>query len=139
MAISLILALGVFGAVVYGFRRWPGSKKITQRAKMIEVLNQHHLGPKKSLAIIRVAGETVLVGITDQNITLLKNLSLLDDDVPAEAKEARFILKNEEAGKFQKTLSSKVSARPESREEDFSMQGLKEFIGDRLKNMKELS
>jgi flagellar protein FliO/FliZ len=103
---------------------------------MIEVLNQHHLGPKRSIAVIRVAGEAVLIGVTDHNITLLKTLSLLDDDVPEETREATFALKNDEAYKFEKTLSKK--AAPTTREDEFSMQGLKEIIGDRLKNMKEL-
>jgi flagellar biosynthetic protein FliO len=136
MILSLALVLSVFGGLIFAYRKWPGSKKIAQRAKMIEVLNQHHLGPKRSIAVIRVAGEAVLIGVTDHNITLLKTLSLLDDDVPEETREATFALKNDEAYKFEKTLSKK--AAPTTREDEFSMQGLKEIIGDRLKNMKEL-
>ena len=137
MVMSLAIALSIFGGIVYAYRKWPGSKKIAQRAKMIEVLNQHHLGPKRSLAVIRVAGEAVLIGITDHNINILKTLSLLDDEMPAETREAHFALKNDEAYKFEKTLGAKTS-QPQPREDEFSMQGLKSLIGDRLKNMKEL-
>jgi len=135
---SLAIVLVIFGGGVLAYRRWPGSKKIAQRAKMIEILNQQYLGPKKSLAVIRVAGEAVLIGVTDTNITLLKTLSLLDDDVPSETQEARFVLKSNDTQKFQNTLGKKVTAENKSREDEFSMQGLKEIIGDRLKNMREI-
>jgi flagellar protein FliO/FliZ len=138
MFISLFIVLVIFGGAFVAYRRWPGSKKIAQRAKMIEVLTQQYLGPKRSLAVIRVAGEAVLIGVTDTNITLLKTLSLLDDDVPTETKDARFVLKNNENQKFQNTLGKKVKAETTSREDEFSMQGLKEIIGDRLKNMREI-
>jgi flagellar protein FliO/FliZ len=136
MALSLAIALSVFGGLAFAYKKWPGAKKVIGRAKMIEVLNQHHLGPKKSIAVIRVAGEAVLIGVTDNSITLLKNLSLLDDDLPQETREATFALKNDEAYKFEKTLGAKAQAP--NREDEFSMQGLKAIIGDRLKNMKEL-
>jgi flagellar protein FliO/FliZ len=136
MLLSLAITLSVFGGLAFAYKKWPGAKKTIGRAKMIEVLNQHHLGPKKSIAVIRVAGEAVLIGVTDNSITLLKNLSLLDDDVPQETKEATFALKNDEAYKFEKTLGAKTQAP--IREDEFSMQGLKAIIGDRLKNMKEI-
>lgn len=47
----------------------------------IKILDQHYLGPKKSLAIVNVSGESILIGITDQNINLIKSLSLIDDEV----------------------------------------------------------
>jgi len=171
---SLALVLVLFGGSLYGFRRWPGSKKISNRARMIEVLSQHHLGPKKSLAVVRVAGEACLVGITDNNISILKTLSLLDDDVPKDAAKNSPNPSMTEAGagagagsgpevaetlgqKFQKTLASKFSkpaedvpayytrsgavamavTKPEN-EDDFSMQGLREIVGQKLKTMKEL-
>ena len=54
--------------------------KIKQDGK-IQILTQHYLGPKKSLAIIRVAGETILIGITDQNINMIKSLALMDEEI----------------------------------------------------------
>lgn len=48
----------------------------------IKVVTQFHLGPKKSLAVVRVAGESMLLGITDTQISLIKTLALLDEDLP---------------------------------------------------------
>lgn len=48
----------------------------------IKMVTQFHIGPKKSLAVIRVAGESLLLSITETQITLIKSLALLDEDLP---------------------------------------------------------
>ena len=53
----------------------------------IKMITQFHLGPKKTLAVVRVAGESLLLGITESQIQLIKTLSLLDEDLPEVATE----------------------------------------------------
>jgi len=53
----------------------------------IKMLTQFHIGPKKSLAVVRVAGESLLLSITENDIRLIKTLSLLDEDLPDELPE----------------------------------------------------
>lgn len=48
----------------------------------IKMVTQFHIGPKKSLAVIRVAGESLLLAVTETQITLIKSLALLDEDLP---------------------------------------------------------
>lgn len=48
----------------------------------IKMVTQFHLGPKKTLAVVRIAGESLLLGVTETQISLIKTLSLLDEDVP---------------------------------------------------------
>jgi flagellar biogenesis protein FliO len=43
--------------------------------KMIEVISNHHLGPKKSIAVVRVAGNMLVLGITDDAINLITRIS----------------------------------------------------------------
>jgi flagellar biogenesis protein FliO len=43
--------------------------------KMIEVISSHHLGPKKSIAVVRVAGRMLVLGITDDSINLITQIS----------------------------------------------------------------
>jgi flagellar protein FliO/FliZ len=83
----LILTLSVItvlaGAATYGLKRWAAKSSARSAGHTkIKVLVQHHLGPKKSLAIIQVAGESLLIGLTDHNISMLKTLSLLDEEIP---------------------------------------------------------
>lgn len=88
LSISLIfvfsLAISLFAK--YGTRNRLGR----QDQNKIRILSQHHLGPKKSLIIVQVAGESLLVGVTDQNISLIKPLALIDDEIPHSTPSAFF-------------------------------------------------
>ena len=81
---SMMIVLLLIASTYYFVRRYKFSNTIHKSNTRIQVLSQHFLGPKKSLAIIHVAGESILVGITDQNISMIKSLSLIDDEVPAD-------------------------------------------------------
>ncbi len=86
----LALVIGLFGAVALGFRRLKagtGSKALSssvsrwvkssmgKKEKMIEVVATHYLGPKKSIAMVRVAGQTLVLGVSDGAINLITQLS----------------------------------------------------------------
>ncbi len=72
----LVLTTWMFG------RKYLKKGLINVQNHQIRILSQTSLGPKKSLAVIRVAGESVLIGITDTQISMIKSLSLLDEDLP---------------------------------------------------------
>jgi flagellar protein FliO/FliZ len=80
---SMIIVLILTGTGFYFVRRYKFSNTINKSNTEIKVISQHYLGPKKSLAIIHVAGESILIGVTDQSISMIKPLSLIDDEVPA--------------------------------------------------------
>lgn len=48
----------------------------------IKVVSQKYLGPKRQLTLVRVSGEYLLLGVTDHNISLIKQLSVIDDEIP---------------------------------------------------------
>lgn len=137
IAVVGILGIGAF-LMIGRYRRTQIGKST---APEIKILRQHYLGPKKSLAIIRVAGESILVGITDHNISMIKSLALLDEDVPEEA-PTNF------QSVFQKSVDQKVefsdpSTRAPARakaedQDDFSISGIRDFVSTRLKNMRSL-
>lgn len=112
----VISGVAYFIAKKYGK---PGQSAQTQ----IKVLTQHYLGPKKSLAIVRVAGESILIGVTDQSINLIKSLSLLDDEIPEQSPM-----------NFEKTLqeSEKVQS---SNNEEFSIRHIRDVVSLKLKGM----
>ena len=122
IAILILLAGGIF----YFLRRYALPKNSQVQAQ-IKVLSQHHFGPKRSLALVRVAGESILIGITDQNINLVKSLSLLDEDVPEDMpKSFSSTLKEQSTDDNQTTTS----------EEDFAISGIKDIVQRRLKSMR---
>jgi flagellar protein FliO/FliZ len=143
----LIITLGVLftvlGGAVFALKRWTakaGSKSTNTR---IQILTQHHLGPKKSLAIIQVAGESILIGITDHSITMLKSLALIDDEIPENMPrnfdgaldEMEF-----ENGQGDEGYDRPVRTRRDRSEDDeFAMQGLSEIrdkVSNRLRSLK---
>lgn len=149
--------LGVVGTGAFIFLKKYSVPKEKKHQTQIKVLQQHFLGPKKSLAIVRVAGESILVGITDHNISMIKSLSLLDDEVPEEApKSFGNVLGGLGIGKSTAS-SSKFSAgfdenstdeeqteeAPRKRaakeldsDEEFAISGIKDIVSKRLKGMR---
>ncbi len=77
--VALLLIAGVFFVGVQKFGKKTGYSAIAQN---IKILTQKSIGPKKNLMLIRVAGETILLGVTDQNINHIKTLSLMEDELP---------------------------------------------------------
>jgi len=80
MSLGIICCFGI--GLLFFIRWWSKNHKSQIVQNKIKVLNQHHLGPKKSLAIIRVAGEAILIGVTDHSINHIKTLSLMADEMP---------------------------------------------------------
>ena len=117
LMMALTVITGVAFAIWLGLRKYRASNRGEGAAMQMKVISQHHLGPKKSLAIVRVAGESILIGITDHHVSLIKSLSLLDEDVPVEAPQS-----------FKKIMNDE--------EENFSMSGIKDFVSGKLKNMR---
>lgn len=133
--LTLFLLVGMGGAGVFLARKYAFSNKIHKSNTQIKVLSQHHLGAKKSLAIIRVAGESILIGVTDQNISMIKSLSLIDDEVPAET-PASFAATMELGGGEQVVQSKEITELASEVEDDFSFAGIKTNVSQKLKSMR---
>lgn len=123
LVMTLFVVCALLGAALFGLKRWAArrGKNIASPTK-IQILTQHHLGPKKSLAIIQVAGEAILIGITDQNISMLKTLALIDDEVPGH------VPKNFADELDNDTTEAQQQMRDEGFEEEdnFALKGLSE-------------
>lgn len=151
-----ILVLLFLGSLGFWYLKRKALLGNNQKGLMqIKVLTQYHLAPKKSLLVVRVAGESLLLGLTDNNINLLKSLSLLDEDVPAQTpkdfKETiskaealadlnmppkNTILKNGTTG-GEKSHSEAI-AKSESAEEveDYSLGNIRDMVEIKLKDLK---
>ncbi|MCB0377408.1 MAG: flagellar biosynthetic protein FliO [Bdellovibrionales bacterium] len=76
---ALVLVAGVLFFNIHRFSKRRGEGFA---AKNINIISKKPLGPKKELVLIQIAGETILLGVTDQNINCIKTLSLLEDELP---------------------------------------------------------
>jgi flagellar biogenesis protein FliO len=77
MMIALGTVLLVFGATIFVFKKLSNrgslfSKKLgRQKAKAIDVVAFHNLGPGKSVYILKCMDRNIVVGVTAQNIQFL--------------------------------------------------------------------
>jgi flagellar protein FliO/FliZ len=78
---SMAFLTVIGGVLVFVTRRWTRKKDKGGTKTRIEMLHQFHIGPRRSLALVRVAGEAILIGVTDQNINMLKTVTLIDDEM----------------------------------------------------------
>ncbi|HMN68384.1 MAG TPA: flagellar biosynthetic protein FliO, partial [Bdellovibrionales bacterium] len=78
---SFGLLTAVAGSMYFAAKKWGRAKDKGGQKARIEMMHQFHLGPKKSVALIRVAGEALLIGVTDQNINMLKPVTLIDEEL----------------------------------------------------------
>ena len=66
------------------FWRWRMGRRLSrtslENSQEIKVLNQHSLGYRKELVIVEVAGESILLGVTDSHVSMIKTLPSLEDD-----------------------------------------------------------
>lgn len=129
LAVVGILAAGSFVFV----KKAKNANRTSSLAPEIKVLAQHFLGPKKSLAIIRIAGESILLGVTDNNINLIKSLSLLDEDIP-EVVPSNF--KSVFGAAADEAPAGATASGTKEEAEEFSISGIKDVVTSRLKNMR---
>jgi flagellar protein FliO/FliZ len=144
-----IIISALLGSAYYFVKKYKISNTINKSNMQIKVLSQHYLGPKKSLAIVRVAGESILIGVTDSNISMIKSLSLLDDEIPAETPQNfadAMVSENARtkptAPAAKVTMSAQASAmgsmNMDELEEEFSFSGLKDSVSKKLKSMRSI-
>ena len=65
------IVLSILFAAVYLVKKYPGKKKELAGQEEIRVVANTYLGPKKSIALVEVAGEKLVVGVTATHITML--------------------------------------------------------------------
>ena len=136
--VIIILLLAVS---YYYVSKYKISNKINKSNLHIKVLSQHYLGPKKSLAVVHVAGESILLGITETNISMIKSLSLIDDEVPAEMPQTfnesmhQTLIKGEPSEK----TNTSVSMMSRELDEEFSFSGVTDKVSKKIKSMRSLS
>lgn len=132
---SGVIVVVLLAVSYYYVRRYKHSNTINKSNMKIKVLTQHYLGPKKSLAIVHVAGESILIGVTDQNISMIKSLALIDDEVPVETPKT-----------FSENLVGAGTAAEmndanmvDELDEEFSFSGVTDTVSKKIKSLRSFS
>lgn len=135
-----LIISALLGAAYYFVRKYKTSNTINKSNMQIKVLSQHYLGPKKSLAIITVAGESILIGITDSNISMIKSLSLIDDEIPTTTPKTFADAMTRPKSQTATSMVHHANSIDNDNEldEEFSFAGLKDSVSKKLKSMRSI-
>lgn len=84
--IKLMVVLVLIYVVFLFLRRWQTGKVVTHR-KRLSIAETLRLSPRQSICLVRVGSRELLVGVTDQNMSLLSEVDPeeLDAVTPQEA------------------------------------------------------
>jgi len=74
VGLALGLVFAILAAVLFLYRRASQARRGGPRPAAIELLAQRSLGPRTSLALVRVESTSLLIGVTPQQITALGQL-----------------------------------------------------------------
>ncbi len=75
--LTLVTVLGLMGLSLWAFKRFmgPGAKIAVKRPSApIKVVTTSFLGQKKNLAVVDVAGEMIVLGVTPTSINFLTKI-----------------------------------------------------------------
>jgi flagellar protein FliO/FliZ len=138
--ISVIIIFALGGLGLWYLKRKALRPDGKQALMQIKMLTQFHLAPRKSLMVVRVAGESLLLGIAENQICLLKSLSLLDEDIPDTTPKnfGQTIAQVDAAPNSAQPPKNTVLKSTEFSEsdEDFAFGSIKHLVENKLKGMK---
>ena len=90
LAFSVFLKLGIIVVIIIGIAivvKQMQTKMRVEKSDQISILETVHLSPHRSIHLIRVDNEKLLIGATDQNISTLLRLTNLDASIETDVKE----------------------------------------------------
>lgn len=74
MSSSLLLIIGGLLVTLWLVRRFLPKRYLTTRSSAIKVTDNYSLGNKAKITIIEVEGQALVLGVTEENITLLHKM-----------------------------------------------------------------
>ena len=84
---SVAIVLLLLGAMLWILRRMKSVQQAQGGARRLQLLETISLGPRQKIALLRVGGQQVLVGITASQFTALGTWP--DSDLPVELPHAK--------------------------------------------------
>ncbi len=85
LVVALILVAGAAAAATWVLRHWKGS--VGRREGPLQLVHVIALGPRERLALVRIGGRYLVLGITPTSINRVTELSDITDNVRDTAKD----------------------------------------------------
>lgn len=85
LLVALILVAGAAVAATWVLRHWKGS--VARREGPLQLVHVIAMGPRERLALVKIGGRYLVVGITPTSITRVAELSNIQDNVSEPEKD----------------------------------------------------
>jgi len=103
---GLLTVLALMAGLAFGFKKFAQGRGIQlgggRQGKVIDVISTHMLGAKKSITLVKIGEQYMVLGVTGENINLLSVLG-------PEAKIEKYLNDQQLSNNFNKTLNSKMN------------------------------
>jgi len=113
MLLALLVVLGGLGLVLYFMKRFLQKDAGSSMDKPVRVLANTYLGVKKSISLVDIPGAVLVLGITNDKISLLSKIE--DKEVLKELKGTQNIVKASLFSDQLHKISSKFKGHKNSR------------------------
>lgn len=135
---ALMTVLGILAAVALGFRKFVLGKGINfqKQGEVIDVVSSRMIGAKKSVSLIKVADQYLVIGVAGDNINLLANLGA-NVNIDKQVDEAQ------SGGGFTSALQKKMDGRADQEDDPElgyvnKLGGIRSAIKKRMEGLKPL-
>jgi flagellar biosynthetic protein FliO len=75
VVVSLAIVIGLVGALVWALRRFAPRAVRMYSSDSLKVLSRTFVGPKQMVCLVKAAGRILVVGATQQSVTLLSEIT----------------------------------------------------------------
>lgn len=87
LGLRVVLALAVVLGLLWWLARRTGGGRARAKVTTVSVVGRQSLGRRSGVAVVEVEGRRLLLGVTDQGVTLLAELAAAADEPPAQRVE----------------------------------------------------
>jgi flagellar biosynthetic protein FliO len=71
---SLVIVLGILVVALYVSKRFLKNEHLGSKGKIVRVLSSTYIGMKKSISLVEIPGSILVLGLSNDNITLLSKI-----------------------------------------------------------------
>ncbi|MFP4380717.1 MAG: flagellar biosynthetic protein FliO [Candidatus Sumerlaeia bacterium] len=116
---ALAIVLGLMFGVAWLWKKYAPQQKASTRDDVIRIVGSRMLGNKRSLLLVRVRGQTLLLGVTPQNISCLTEIHEVEGEWARPPEENGEAPKNKafsrQLGSFLQTVVDDPEKNPPSK------------------------
>ena len=114
MAVSLLMVLALIAAGVFVLKKVSPYRGLAASSENpVSVISKIPLGQKKSICLVRVADEILVIGLTSANVSLLTKMNA-EDYYRGDGQTTSQTMKQKDKGSFRKLYSTLIHRKEES-------------------------